>query len=134
MRQRLDWIARLTLSRSALAEYHHATRTCAIDFIEPSPEYDQEYLVGLYACTLVHEATHGVIRSRGIFYTPKLRFRIERLCFREEQRFLIHLTITRPELAERLYSEFDASRWKEAWNETPGDRLRAQMRRSILGK
>lgn len=75
-----------------------------------------------------------MIQSRGIDYTPKLRFRIERLCVREEQRFLIHLTITRPELAERLYSEFDGAKWTSSWKQTPSEHFRAQMRRCILGK
>jgi len=99
-------------------------RACAIDFIEPSPEYDSEYLIGSYACTLVHEATHGAIDARGVLYTPKLRSRIEHLCVREEQRFVIRLTLTRPALADRRYRDFDFSQWEPSWRATPGERLR----------
>jgi hypothetical protein len=112
-----------------MAQYRHSTRTCAIDFQESSPEFDAEYLIGWYACTLVHEATHGVIRSRGVLYTRELRARIEHLCVREEQRFVTRLTITRPTLADRLYQEFDASQWHSSWHASAGERFRAQMRR-----
>lgn len=126
---RLSWVVSTTLSRHGTAEYRHATRTCAIDFLEPSPEYDSEFLIGWYACTLVHEATHGEIRHRGIPYTRELRSRIERLCVREEQRFVTRLTLTRPDLADRLYYEFDAANWKWSWSATRGERFRAELRR-----
>jgi hypothetical protein len=129
VRTRLAWIVHQTLERRGMAEYRHRTRTCAIDFLEPSPERDREHLIGWYACTLVHEATHGQIRSRGILYTPQLRLRIERLCVREEQRFLTHLTFTHPDLAEWLYQEFDASQWDEAWRATPREQFLARMKR-----
>jgi hypothetical protein len=124
VRKRLSWIVQQTLSPRGGAEYRHAMRACAIDFIEPSPEYDSEYLIGWYACTLVHEATHGAINARGILSTPKLRSRIEYLCVREEQRFVIRLTLTQPALADRLYREFDFSEWERSWRMTPAERLR----------
>jgi hypothetical protein len=124
VRRRLSWIVQTTLSPLIGAQYHHEVRTCAIDFIEPSPEYDSEYLIGCYACTLIHEATHGAIQSRGILSTPKLRSRIEYLCVREEQRFVIRLTLTQPALADRLYREFDFSEWEPSWRTTPAERLR----------
>jgi len=134
VRKRLSWVVRATLSIPGLAEYQHRTRACVIDFISPSDEFDAEYLIGMYACTLVHEATHGVICSREIPYSSELRLRIERLCVTEEQRFLLHLTITRPELSERLYTEFDASRWRESWNKTEGQRVLARLRRSFFAR
>lgn len=132
VRRRIAWIVNCTLSVHGEAEYRHATRTCAIDFQEPTPVFDPQFLIGWYACTLVHEATHGEIRSRGILYTAELRSRIERLCVSEEQRFLLRLTITRPELADRLYSDFDASEWKRSWAATRAEQFRAQLRRILL--
>jgi predicted NBD/HSP70 family sugar kinase len=38
VRRRLSWIVQTTLSPRIGAQYHHEVRTCAIDFIEPSPE------------------------------------------------------------------------------------------------
>ena len=129
VRRRLTWIVHHTLARRGSAEYRHATRTCAIDFLEPSAEYDSEFLTGWYASTLVHEATHGEIRSRGVHYTKQLRLRIEQLCVKEEQNFVMRLTITKPDLAERISYEFDASKWKWSWNATPMERFQTQMRR-----
>ena len=77
VRRRLAWVVAGTLACRGGAEYHHSTRTCFIDFLEPSAEYDLEYLIGTYASTLVHEATHGEIRARGLHYTRQLRSRIE---------------------------------------------------------
>jgi hypothetical protein len=129
VKRRLTWIVHHTLDRRGCAEYRHATRTCAIDFLEPSADYDLEFLTAWYASVLVHEATHGVIRSRGVLYTKKLRLRIEKLCVKEEQNFLMRLTITKPDLADRVYHEFDASDWKWSWNATPMERFQRQMRR-----
>jgi hypothetical protein len=100
-----------------------------VDFIEPSAGYDREYLIGRYARRLVHEATHGELFARGIPYEGELRPRVERLCVREEQRFVLHLTFTHPDLAERLYREFDPSLWKWSWTATPFQRLVAQIKR-----
>jgi len=93
-----------------------------------------DWLIGYYACVLVHEATHGVICSRGIPYSRELRSRIERLCVTEEQRFLIHLTITHPDLASGLYREFDASKWRASWNATRTERFLAVIKRAFLAK
>lgn len=41
----------------------------------------------LFACTLVHEATHGMLDSLDIPYNRKTKLRIERLCIEEEVRF-----------------------------------------------
>ena len=119
----LSWIVHRTLAFRGQAEYNSLTGACEIDFVSPSPEYPPEYLIGWYACTLVHEATHGVLHSRGIPYTPTLRARVEHLCVKEEQRFLLHLTITRPDLAERLHREFGASDWTESWRLSATGRL-----------
>ena len=75
------------------AVYFYETKTCEIEF-EPRPrsEYEMQFYTAWYACTLVHEATHGVLRSRGIPYTPENRSQIEKLCVTEEQRFARGLT------------------------------------------
>lgn len=132
VRKYLSWVTRTTLHTKGMASYDHATRSCYIDFISPSAVYDVEWLVGWYACVLVHEATHGKIRSLGVEYSPELRARTERLCVKEEQLFLMRLTITQPDLADRLYQEFDASRWAKSWRMTPGEHFRAEMRRIFL--
>lgn len=128
IQRHIAWITNHTLAGGG-AEYDHAIQTCYVDFDDTKLEADPEYYIGYYACTLVHEATHGVIRSRGILYTPELRKRIERLCVREEQRFLLHLTLLKPDLAARINREFDVSDWKSYWEATPFKRITQHIRR-----
>jgi hypothetical protein len=129
VKRHLKWIVNSTLRVPGMAEYYHPTQTCRMDFVEPTPGSDAGYPIGSCASTLVHEATHGVVACRGIAYSKKLRSRIERLCVTEEQRFLIHLTITQPALASSLYFEYDPARWKESWAITRFQDLAAVLRR-----
>lgn len=92
-----------------------------------------EYLIGSYASTPAHEATHGAVEARGICYTSELRLRIERLCVREQQRFITRLIWKNPDLAGRLDHEFDAARWEWTWTASKGEKFRATMRRIFLG-
>ena len=128
VQQHIAWITNCTLPRAG-AEYAHAIRTCYLEFQEPNGEFDIPYLIGWYACVLVHEATHGVIRSRGILYSPALRERIEQLCVREEQRFVRRLSAIDPELAARLPHDFDPRDWNWYWYATPFERFSLHMSR-----
>ena len=103
-----------------------------MEFIEPSAAYDLEWLIGWYACVLVHEATHGVIQSRGVAYSKKWRLRIEELCVKEEHKFLMHMAITRPGLASRFDAKFIAANWKWHWDTPHREKLLLQLRRSFL--
>ena len=134
VRMRLAWISCETLAIRGYAQYRHATRRCCIDFLEPSAEYDAEFLVGWYASTLVHEATHGEIESRGLEYTNDLRSRIEHLCVKQEQKFISRLAHTHSDLAHRLYYEFDASNWQWSWNSTRWEWLHAKLKRILFQK
>jgi len=133
VKRQLKWIVNSTLRVPGMADYYHGTQTCRIDFVEPAPGSDAEYPIGSCASTIIHEATHGVVACRDIAYSKKLRSRIERLCVTEEQRFLIHLTITRPALATSLYHEYDPARWKDSWAITPFQNLTAILRRIAFG-
>jgi len=124
----IDYITNTTLPRAG-AQYSYDIRTCVLEFQEPTAEFDIPYLIGWYACVLVHEATHGVIRSRGIRYTPELRERIEQLCVREEQRFIRHLSAVDTELAARLPHDFDSRDWNWYWHATPFERFSLHMTR-----
>jgi hypothetical protein len=128
VQRHIAWITNSTLPRAG-TQYVHAIRTCYMEFQEPSAEFDATYLVGCYACVLVHEATHGVIRSRGILYTPELRERIEQLCVLEEQRFVRRLSTIEPELAARLPYDFDPRDWNWYWHATPFERFSLHITR-----
>lgn len=111
----IKWIVNVMLPYGG-AEYAYSMRTCKIDFEKTIWEpWGKEGTI-LCATTLVHEATHGAIRARGIPYSPQLRSKIERLCVREEQRFLRRVKSAKPETVKYLQVDFDESRWHPAWN------------------
>ena len=128
VKRHIAWIVNTTLSHGG-AEYDYGIRTCSIDFQEPGPQFDSPYLIAWYACTLVHEATHGVIRARGIRYSAELRDRIERLCVLEEQRFVRRLSAEDPALAARIPCEFNASDWHGRWSATRFECFRLSIAR-----
>jgi hypothetical protein len=113
----LKWIVNCTLAQSG-AQYFHDKQTCAMDFEFPKFKKDSEFNVAYFAKTLVHEATHGVVRSRNIHYIVELRSRIENLCVTEENRFVKRLALAHPELAKKLYRDYDASDWEYTWERT----------------
>jgi hypothetical protein len=111
------------------AEYDFKTRTCRIDFEEPDGDSDHDFSIGFHARNLVHEATHGEIEARGIPYNEEFRCRIERLCVREENRFVERLRDAGFPVAERLYRDFDHTDWEFSWNATRRQRLVALFKR-----
>jgi len=110
------------------AEYSHYNQTCGIDFDRLIKNGDQEWWIGSCASTLIHEATHGRLCSRGIEYTPELRTRIEKLCIVEENRFLFKLIFFKPDLAESLYQHVDVTRWKPLWDATRMEQLKGLLK------
>jgi hypothetical protein len=71
------------------AAYSRIRRFCAIDMEKFKPLFDKDYNAGIryLACVLIHEATHGVLYTRGIIQTKQNYARVERLCVLEEERF-----------------------------------------------
>jgi hypothetical protein len=106
------------------------TKTCEFEFRIPRSEHDVQFYTAWYACALVHEATHGRLRSRGIGYTPENRTRIEKLCVTEEQRFAKRLRVAPEVLAWLQHGlTFDPRRWQRHWKSTPWKRFILTMRR-----
>jgi hypothetical protein len=82
-----------------------------------------------YAAVIVHEATHGRIRSRGIATTKTNRIRIERICVSEQNLFLRRLDSVRPELGSELIRPFEPATWEFVWNASRFRRMIAHFRR-----
>ena len=127
VRRHLSWIVRRPHIERFEANYEHATRSCSVFFRSPSELYPEDYLIGWYACTVVHEATHGYIECCGVSYSRERRERIERICFEEEQRFVDRLSQSQPALAEQLRHKFDPAAWDWYWNATGLDRVSAAI-------
>jgi hypothetical protein len=70
------------------AHYYHRLHACGIDYGFFSKNEDSAYAVRDLACTLVHEATHGHLRSKGFRPSHKRYQQVERMCVREELYFV----------------------------------------------
>ena len=82
------------------AGYVPQLQVCAVRF-QPLRSKDKlAKSAAWYAGFLVHEATHGLIHVRGIPYEEH-KERIERLCFKEQNRFFKRLGLT-PESLRKL--------------------------------
>ena len=130
VRRHINWIVNCTLDESA-AEYHKEFRSVRIDFEEPAGDLDTPFLIGFWARSLGHEATHGHLFRYGIAYTDELRGRIERLCVKEENRFICRLASAHPDLARQLHREFNDQEWQFAWSATPKEKIRSLFRRTL---
>lgn len=117
IQRHINWIVNVPLPYGG-AEYSYSTQTCRLDFERSFWKPYAGYEFALCARILVHEATHGVVDSRRISYSAKMRSRIERLCVREEQRFLTRMAFTEPEIAKFLWDEFDEARWHKRWRDS----------------
>ena len=117
IQQYIKWIVNVLLPYGG-AEYAYSMRTCKIDFEKSVWEPYANYAPALCARVLIHEATHGVVNAHGIRYSKQLRSRIERLCVREEQRFLLLVAKSQPDVAKVVWDDFDESRWHRRWSDS----------------
>jgi hypothetical protein len=124
----ITWIVNCALELGAAAEYNYEIRTCSIDFQEPPAGSAPGFSAALYARTLVHEATHGLVKSRHIPYTPELRARIEGLCVAEENRFVCRVGRSQPELAKHLRRQFATLSWQPMWTASRWQRVLAVLK------
>lgn len=124
----IHYIVNRTLDHPG-AQYDYETLTCRIDFEEPDVSAADEFSIAYHASNLVHEATHGAIAARGIPYAGELRGRIERLCVREENRFVQRLRNIGFAGAVRLHRDFDESEWEFSWNASRRQRMAALIKR-----
>lgn len=108
------------------AGYGSGNRVCNIE-LPHIPGLDQSVLAAWCGCLLVHEATHGVIGSRGIVNDEETCSRIERLCMAEQNRFAAKLVKLDPDRypARLLYFDYDEKYWRWEWRATPQQRRRA---------
>ena len=130
----------VSLPVNSEAGYIPQLQACAVRFQPPSSKDKLPKWAAWYAAILVHEATHGLVHTRGIPYEEH-KERIERLCFKEQNRFLRRLGLTPESLAklEQLLNFKSAayqpkSRWQH-WREIRKRQKaeRARQRQSLGG-
>lgn len=113
IRKHLKYIANADLLSGA--NYRHSSNSCRIDFGRLYFEEYREWTIWYFASALVHEATHGLIWSRGIEYSRSHRSQIERICRTEQNRFLRHAPC---EIQKQLIRPYTPDDWAESWNRT----------------
>ena len=83
--------------RTILGFYRTFGQICELKKL-PIPESLRSVAIYHYASTLVHESTHGLLEKKRFPYTRANRRRIEKLCVREQARFLARF----PGIAEKM--------------------------------
>ncbi len=129
VKRHIAWVVNQV--NSALgAQYQPKMRTLFLQF-EEAPEVPPDVLIALYASTIVHEATHGVIEARGIEMSEANRLKIERLCVAEQNRFVAILRARDPERYPPCYLNFRADEryWAPEWEKSPAQRALSYIKR-----
>jgi hypothetical protein len=103
-------------------------RICQLDFGRWDFAQHSEWSLYMYAATIVHEATHGHIRAKGIRRTRQNRMQVERICQAEENRFLSRIESS---WGDRLQRPFDPKVWNFG---SRLDRIRELLRRIMEEK
>lgn len=121
-------------SNRALASYNHQLNSCSIGFAHFRFEDDAPHKIPWYACTLIHEATHGVFRSRRIPYTKRTREKIEYFCVLEEWKFAQKFNDNVFDWYNHIWSKVINRAWDSTWNETPIHRAQTIFRANANGE
>jgi len=95
-------------------QYRRRNRVCLLNY---SAYSEDDKLVSLFfAGLVVHEATHGLLDSKGFRYTKENRVQIERICTAEENRFYKRAENVYPEYEGMLARDFTPEDWHSDWN------------------
>jgi hypothetical protein len=91
--------------------YEREKRICNVDYNKHFAAESPEWRLRVYACLIVHEATHGLLMEKGVDYNNKTWQRVEKLCSLEEYRFAKRVDEW---WADEYQSpkRFDPARWK----------------------
>lgn len=82
----------------------------------------------MQASMLVHEATHGFLYSRKIPFNPRTRERIERLCSKEEHRFLRRVLTPESFAKVKEIRRYDPELYQKRWSSSLWQRIRDSFR------
>jgi hypothetical protein len=105
-------------NKRSLATYHRHLPGCFVGFSNFNFEEDAPYKVPLYACVLVHEATHGIFYARHIPYTKRSREIIEFNCTMEEWRFAQRFPPSEIDWKSIIWEKVVNRAWDKPWNES----------------
>lgn len=129
VRKHIAWISNEVSVSGGAAEQYVAERWCIVDYFDPAPDTNRQWWSAVWACTLVHEATHGTIEERGFKYEGDRRPQIERICRAEQNRFARRLQKFDPIIYADMVDDFDSSAWQSYWDRKPLEHVRSFWRR-----
>ena len=121
-------------SNRALASYNHKLGSCSVGFAHFHFEDDAPHKIPWYACTLIHEATHGVFYSRKIPYTKRTREKIEYFCVLEEWKFAQRFLNDEFDWYTHIWSRVINKAWDSVWNENLIHRAQTIFRANANGE
>lgn len=128
--QQTRWLVDSPLrSGSYSGQYHHRIKATRVDFEFDESVGDDFFHAAHFAGVVVHEATHGEIRDRGIATSPENRIQVERICRAEQNRFIGLLRQSFPDLSEELIRPFDPGDWAGSWEPGPVRKAVNELRR-----
>lgn len=108
--------------------YMRSVKACDVDFGRYRSITHREWALHSYAATIVHEATHGFLFSRGHEYTPENREQVERICHDEGIRFLLRAKPEWKDFLDKHYG-FDPKRWQLLWTGSFWDKTLVLLKR-----
>lgn len=108
-----SWIVNTNEVGTYGGQYKRRTKSCILNF--DNFDEDQRLVSAYFGGMIVHEATHGLMDTKGIHYTHENKVQIERICSAEENRFYRRIVAVYPEYEGRLVRVFDSSDWEESW-------------------
>ena len=114
IKEEVTWILNSNKPQKDGAQYIRQNKICDINFNNYSE--DSVLVSADYAGYIIHEATHGYLKTKGFKTTPENRVQIERICTTEENRFYKLIEDTYPRYEGMLIREFDPRNWHYSWN------------------
>ncbi len=129
VKQHIAWIVN-QVSSALGAQYQFSIRTLFVQFDE-ARDLPPDVVIAFHACLIVHEATHGLIESRGIKLSAENEVQIERLCTAEQNRFAAMLSGRDPVRypSALLQHKFDARHWEPEWRKGGGEKAVSFVKR-----
>ncbi len=113
-RNEVSWITTCQIDFGAAAVYRRINKSCVINFVK---YHEDEMLECVqYAAILVHEATHGLLETKGFDSKKNRILQIERICTTEANRFLRKVENVYPGYGDILKKEFNPLKWNYFWN------------------
>jgi hypothetical protein len=130
VKNEIMWIVNSVEIPENTGNYIRRLNLCNIHFTR----FDEDLLwVSLFfAGQIVHEATHGVIYTKGFKYDLENRLQIERICVAEQNRFSKKAEAMYPEYQDRLVADFDPSGWDYSYNTTNTKKFYHTFKRILL--